>query len=78
MQLRPDRPVHRLDDAPVRVTEILTPEQINRMGAVEVALVVCGAVSDDEVFMSDVLDVAAFIIGPEPTPDAIAGPDGAQ
>lgn len=65
MQLSPNRP-RVAAVAPTPIAEILSPQQINRMGCVEAAFVICGAVSDDEVFTSDVLDVAAFILGDEP------------
>jgi hypothetical protein len=53
---------------PQPIQEVMAPEQIRRIAAVEAAFVICGAVSDDEVFVSDVLDVATFILGDEPGP----------
>lgn len=63
MQLNQDRPRAITSNQGMRIDELLTKQQMQRMGAAEAALVICGSVSDDEVFTSDVLDVAGFIVG---------------
>lgn len=62
MQLSPNRPRLSVPDQQP-IEKYMTRAQVERMGAVEAAFVICGAVSDDEVFTSDVLDVAGFIVG---------------
>lgn len=66
MQLDQNRPRVKADPTPI--ADHMTKAQIQRMGAVEAAFVICGAVSGDEVFTSDVIDVAIFILG-----DAVCG-----
>ena len=64
MQLSANRP--RLD-ASARLSnepmyKFMTKNMMQRALAAEAAFVICGGISEDEVFVSDVLDVAAFLL----------------